>query len=121
MRVMAANPVANNSAVIPAKAGIHNHRPLEYGSPPSRGRQSLWIVGLSLIACAMLSASPVAAADKVRVGKAVAEAFSFVPPDVGVSAGIFQKNNIDPELIAFAGDARMQQAAAADSIDLLLG
>jgi ABC-type nitrate/sulfonate/bicarbonate transport system substrate-binding protein len=61
------------------------------------------------------------AAEKLRVGKAVAEAFSFVPPDVGMRAGIFQKNNIDLELIAFAGDARMQQAAAADSIDILLG
>jgi ABC-type nitrate/sulfonate/bicarbonate transport system substrate-binding protein len=79
-------------------------------------------IGFALAAAvAMLSAFPAAAADKVRVGKAVAEAFSFVPPDVGVSAGIFQKHNIDPELIAFAGDARMQQAAAADSIDLLLG
>jgi ABC-type nitrate/sulfonate/bicarbonate transport system substrate-binding protein len=61
------------------------------------------------------------AAEKLRVGKAVAEAFSFVPPDVGMRAGIFQNNNIDLELIAFAGDARMQQAAAADSIDILLG
>jgi ABC-type nitrate/sulfonate/bicarbonate transport system substrate-binding protein len=55
------------------------------------------------------------------VGKAVAEAFSFVPPDIGVRTGIFQKNNVELELISFAGDARMQQAAAADSIDLLLG
>src|SRR4051812_14521267 len=61
------------------------------------------------------------AAEKLRVGKAVAEAFSFVPPDVGMRAGIFQKNNIEVESIAFAGDARMQQAAAADSIDILLG
>src|SRR3954469_17571796 len=61
------------------------------------------------------------AAEKLRVGKAVPEAFSFVPPDVGMRQGIFQKYNIDLELIAFAGDARMQQAAAADSIDILLG
>jgi hypothetical protein len=69
----------------------------------------------------MLWMPSVLAAEKLRVGKAVAEAFSFVPPDVGMRAGIFQKNNIDLELIAFAGDARMQQAAAADSIDILLG
>src|SRR5262245_56107536 len=66
-------------------------------------------------------AQPAIAADKVRVGKAVAEAFSFVPPDVGMRSGIFAKNNTDLELTAFAGDARMQQAAAADSIDILLG
>jgi ABC-type nitrate/sulfonate/bicarbonate transport system substrate-binding protein len=61
------------------------------------------------------------AAEKLRVGKAVAEAFSFVPPDIGIRKGIFQKNNLDLELTVFAGDARMQQAAAADSIDILLG
>ena len=65
--------------------------------------------------------TPAAAADKLRVGKAVPEAFSFVPPDVGMRNGIFQKNNVELELTAFAGDARMQQAAAADSIDMLLG
>jgi ABC-type nitrate/sulfonate/bicarbonate transport system substrate-binding protein len=70
---------------------------------------------------ALLAASPAQAADKVRVGKAVAEAFSFVPPDVGMRNGIFQKNNTELELTAFTGDARMQQAAAADSIDILLG
>jgi ABC-type nitrate/sulfonate/bicarbonate transport system substrate-binding protein len=77
----------------------------------------------ALIGCAALLPVSTAAlaAEKLRVGKAVAEAFSFVPPDVGMRSGIFAKNNIELELIAFAGDARMQQAAAADSIDILLG
>src|SRR5438128_1217285 len=66
-------------------------------------------------------ATPAAAADKLRVGKAVPEAFSFVPPDVGMRNGIFRKNNVELELTTFAGDARMQQAAAGDSIDILLG
>jgi len=70
---------------------------------------------------AVLTVWPAFAADKVRVGKAVAEAFSFVPPDIGMRAGIFQKHNTELELTAFTGDARMQQAAAADSIDILLG
>jgi ABC-type nitrate/sulfonate/bicarbonate transport system substrate-binding protein len=78
------------------------------------------IAAISVAAC-LLSPPAAFAADKLRVGKAVAEAFSFVPPDIGIRNGIFQKNNIDLELIAFAGDARMQQAAAADSIDILLG
>lgn len=67
------------------------------------------------------TAGPAFAADKLRVGKAVAEAFSFTPPDIGMRTGIFQKHNVDLELTAFTGDARMQQAAAADSIDILLG
>src|SRR5215470_3064633 len=75
------------------------------------------IAGLAAVALAQ----PTAAADKVRVGKAVAEAFSFVPPDVGMRNNIFQKTNTELELTAFAGDARMQQAAAADSLDIALG
>src|SRR6266545_4023071 len=72
-------------------------------------------------ALSLLLASPVGAAEKLRVGKAVPEAFSFVPLDVGMRKGIFAKNGLEIESIAFAGDARMQQAAAADSIDILLG
>jgi len=84
--------------------------------------QSLSRFAFILVASATAAlATPASAADKLRVGKAVAEAFSFVPPDVGMRAGIFQKNNTELELTAFAGDARMQQAAAADGIDILLG
>ena len=80
-------------------------------------RFALVLAGLATVTMT----TPAAAADKLRVGKAVPEAFSFVPPDVGMRNGIFQKNNVELELTAFAGDARMQQAAAADSIDILLG
>ena len=79
------------------------------------------MLAMILVMAAVALSAPASAADKMRVGKAVAEAFSFVPPDVGMRNGIFQKNNTELELIAFAGDARMQQAAAADSIDILLG
>jgi NitT/TauT family transport system substrate-binding protein len=83
---------------------------------------SLSRLAVILAALATVAVStPAAAADKLRVGKAVPEAFSFVPPDIGMRNGIFQKNNVELELTAFAGDARMQQAAAADSIDILLG
>lgn len=64
---------------------------------------------------------PAVSAETLRVGKAVPEAFSFVPLDVGMRKGIFVKYGLEIESIAFAGDARMQQAAAADSIDILLG
>jgi ABC-type nitrate/sulfonate/bicarbonate transport system substrate-binding protein len=81
---------------------------------------SRFVLALAALATAAMT-MPAAAADKLRVGKAVPEAFSFVPPDVGMRNGIFQKNNVELELTAFAGDARMQQAAASDSIDILLG
>lgn len=66
--------------------------------------------------------SPIAsAADALRVGKSVPQAFSFVPLDVGMKNGIFKKNGLDIEASAFAGDAKMQQAMAADSIDVGIG
>ncbi len=71
-------------------------------------------------ACAARLA-PAQAAEKLRVGKAVPEAFSFTPIEIGMRTGIFAKNGLEIESIAFTGDARMQQAAAAGSIDILLG
>jgi ABC-type nitrate/sulfonate/bicarbonate transport system substrate-binding protein len=64
--------------------------------------------------------SPVAA-ETLRVGKAVPEAFSFVPLDVGMRKGLFANNGLEIESIAFTGDARMQQAMASDSLDVALG
>ena len=61
------------------------------------------------------------AAELLRVGKAVPEAFSFVPLDVGMRKGIFAKNGIEIQSVAFTGDARMQQAMASDSLDIGLG
>jgi ABC-type nitrate/sulfonate/bicarbonate transport system substrate-binding protein len=66
-------------------------------------------------------AQPAGAAEKLRVGKAVPEAFSFVPLDVGMRKGFFANNGLDIESIAFTGDARMQQAMASDSLDIALG
>ena len=61
------------------------------------------------------------AAEKLRVGRAVPQAFSFVPVDVGVRAGIFKQHGLDIEIANFGGDAKLQQAMAADSIDIALG
>src|SRR5437870_13380788 len=69
----------------------------------------------------LLAASSAGAAEKLRVGKAVPEAFSFVPLDVGMRKGFFAKHGLEIEAIAFAGDARMQQAMASDSLDIALG
>src|SRR5712671_851271 len=77
---------------------------------------------LTCVAAALtLLASPMQAAEKLRVGKAVPEAFSFVPLDVGMRKGFFAKNGLEIESIAFTGDARMQQAMASDSLDIALG
>jgi ABC-type nitrate/sulfonate/bicarbonate transport system substrate-binding protein len=73
------------------------------------------------VAVLLGAAAPAGAAEKLRVGKAVPEAFSFVPLDIGIHKGFFQKYGVEAESIAFAGDAKMQQAMASDSIDLALG
>jgi NitT/TauT family transport system substrate-binding protein len=77
---------------------------------------------LILLATALLVAGgPASAVETLRVGKAVPEAFSFVPLDIGMKKGLFQKHGTEAESISFAGDAKMQQAMASDSIDLALG
>jgi NitT/TauT family transport system substrate-binding protein len=69
----------------------------------------------------MMTALSSGAADTLRVGKAGRDAFSFVPADVGVQTGLFKKHGLDLEISSFGGDARVQQAMAADGIDVGLG
>ena len=75
--------------------------------------------GRSVAVFALTMAS--ACAETVRVGKAGRDAFSFVPADVGQRTGIFNKHGLDLETSSFGGDARVQQAMAADGIDIGLG
>jgi ABC-type nitrate/sulfonate/bicarbonate transport system substrate-binding protein len=74
----------------------------------------------AMLACTLIAA-PAQADQTLRVGKAVAEAFSFVPLDIGIRKGFFKQNAIDVDEISFTGDAKMQQAMAADSLDIALG
>ena len=57
----------------------------------------------------------------LRLGKAQANQFAFIPADVGVETGIFKKHGIDLDISAFAGDAKMVQALTANSLDIALG
>jgi ABC-type nitrate/sulfonate/bicarbonate transport system substrate-binding protein len=61
---------------------------------------------------------PAFAAEKLRVAKVVPFAWTFTPLDVGLEAGIFAKNGLDVEASATAGDAKLQQALTADSVDI---
>src|SRR6266446_3747495 len=59
--------------VVPAEAGTYNHRPLEYGSPPSRGRQlgethETLLLGYSRGACVR----PADGTDRARAGLSLA-------------------------------------------------
>jgi NitT/TauT family transport system substrate-binding protein len=79
------------------------------------------LLGLTAILLASTLVHSTAAAETLRVGKAGREAFSFVPADVGQRTGIFKKHGLDIEISSFGGDARIQQAMAADGIDVALG
>src|SRR5512142_3138555 len=90
------------------------------GCPPYEETGSEMRTILTLIAAALLGLSS-ASADTLRVGKAGREAFSFVPVDIGVRTGIFKRHGLDVEIANFGGDAKLQQAMAADGIDIALG
>jgi NitT/TauT family transport system substrate-binding protein len=79
---------------------------------------------LPILAIALLiaaSAVPAAAAEKLRVGKAVPFAWTFTPLDVGIETGIFAKHGLEVEASAFAGDAKLQQGLTSDSVDIGIG
>jgi|HubBroStandDraft_6_1064221.scaffolds.fasta_scaffold239686_2 NitT/TauT family transport system substrate-binding protein len=91
---------------------------------PTKALPTSWVAWFS-VAMAMLGGATFAgsarAETKVRVGKAVSEAFSFVPVDIGIETGIFKKHAIDVEEYDFGGSAKLHQALAAGSIDVGLG
>ena len=61
------------------------------------------------------------ALDQVRVGKAVPNSFAFGATDVGIEARIFEKEGLEIVATGFRGDAQLQQALAAGSVDVGLG
>jgi NitT/TauT family transport system substrate-binding protein len=82
-------------------------------------------LGLRALACAVALSFCLAggghAADTIRVGKAVPFAWTFTPVEIGIDAGIWAKNGFAVEVTSFAGEAKLQQALAADSLDFALG
>ena len=74
---------------------------------------------ISVVALALVARAE--AAEKVRLGKAVPFAWTFTPIDVGIEIGNFSKRGLELEVTGFAGDARLQQGLASESIDFGLG
>ncbi|HYY36708.1 MAG TPA: ABC transporter substrate-binding protein [Xanthobacteraceae bacterium] len=79
------------------------------------------VSGAAAAILALALVAPASAAEKLRVGKAVAFAWTFTPLDVGIQMGIFAKHGIEVEASAFNGDARLQQGLTSDSIDIGIG
>src|SRR5262252_934341 len=78
------------------------------------------LVGL-LAALALWPAGNALALDEVRLGKAVPNSFAFGATEVGIEAKIFEQEGIAVEVSSFRGDAQLQQALAAGSLDVALG
>jgi ABC-type nitrate/sulfonate/bicarbonate transport system substrate-binding protein len=89
-------------------------------SRPSFTSATARLALLLAIAAAHLSfaATQAAAQDTLRVGRAIANSWSFVPLDVGMAAGIFAQHGLKIESVSFTGSARLQQGMAANSIDI---
>lgn len=77
-------------------------------------------LAISLIAVAALTGTA-SAADKVHVGKAQNTAWTFLPVDIGIDRGFFAREGLDVDSANLGGDAKVQQALAAGSIDFGLG
>jgi ABC-type nitrate/sulfonate/bicarbonate transport system substrate-binding protein len=78
-------------------------------------------VAFAAVVGLVVAADAACAQTTIRLGKAQANQFAFVPADIGVDTGIFKKHGIALEISAFGGDAKMMQALTAGSIDIALG
>ncbi len=73
-------------------------------------------IALALIA----AASAASAADRLRVGTP-APAFPFFPVNIGIAKGFFAAHGIEVELYTLSGGGKLMQAAAAGSLDIVVG
>ena len=83
----------------------------------------LLLAGLAIPACAadpVAAPDPARAADPIRVG-IPQPAFSFLPLDVAIQTGIFQRHGVTIAKSIFNGGAKLHQAVAAGSIDIAFG
>jgi NitT/TauT family transport system substrate-binding protein len=94
--------------------------PMERSVAPSPARRTLTLVVL-LAAGFQFGTNSALALDTVRVGKAVPNSFAFAATEVGIDAKIFAGEGLEVTVSSFRGDAQMQQAMAAGSLDVGLG
>jgi NitT/TauT family transport system substrate-binding protein len=69
---------------------------------------------------AIVFASSAIAATSVRVGISQ-PAYSFVPLDIAMHAGLCKKQDLDVQKTVFSGSSQLHQALSADSVDIGLG
>src|ERR1700728_2628291 len=79
------------------------------------------VAAIAALVMAMTGAGAAQANDAIHVGKAQGTAWTFLPVDIGVEQGFFAKQGLDVDSADLGGDAKVQQAIAAGSIDIGLG
>jgi ABC-type nitrate/sulfonate/bicarbonate transport system substrate-binding protein len=79
------------------------------------------LMGLAAAAASLAAAGSAAAAPALRVGKSLIDLFGYTPVDVAIAKGFYRRKNVDIEIIAFQGAAKMQQAMVAGALDVALG
>ena len=75
-------------------------------------------VFLSVAATLFAIGNAAGAAEKLRVGKAIQNAFTFGLLDVGIANGVFRQAGLDVEPVTFSGAPKLQQAMTSNDIDL---
>src|ERR1700693_3383650 len=78
-------------------------------------------LALLIAVVALVGAGAAHANDQIHVGKAQGTAWTFLPVDIGIEQGFFAKQGLDVDSASLGGDAKVQQAVAAGSIDFGLG
>jgi len=80
-----------------------------------------WKIVIAALTGLLVTQQAAWAVDTIRVGKSVPIAWTFTPLDIGVEAGIWAKHDLKLDITTFGGDAKLQQALAANGVDFGLG
>jgi NitT/TauT family transport system substrate-binding protein len=82
---------------------------------------TLMRASLLFAAAVLLGAGIARANEQIHIGKAQGNAWTFLPVDIGLAQGFFREQGLDVEVTDLGGDAKIQQALVAGSIDIGLG
>ncbi len=74
-----------------------------------------------LVLLALSSGGKAHALDQIVVGRSVGTAVTFTPLEIGERAGIWKRNGLSLTIISFSGDAQLQQALIAGTVQIGLG
>jgi ABC-type nitrate/sulfonate/bicarbonate transport system substrate-binding protein len=80
-----------------------------------------WTIVIAALTGLLVTPHAARAVDTIRVGKSVPIAWTFTPLDIGVETGIWAKHDLKLDITTFGGDAKLQQALAANGVDFGLG